>query len=89
MVRQSLRKALHNLEALACFTILIGSFALRLKITKHSFCISNTNALSLITQTNVISKYTTQFETLGSLGKVGDVALACITFFSALGCPTH
>jgi hypothetical protein len=61
MVGPSLRKTLHNLEALARFTIINEIFAPRLKITTHSACISNTSALSLITQMDALSKNTTQF----------------------------
>lgn len=85
----SLRKALRSLEALVRFTNLNGSFAPRLNITTQFACSSNTSSLSLITEMNAFYKHTTQFETLGSLEGVGDVALAYVTYFSALGHSTH
>jgi hypothetical protein len=59
--------------------------------SQHSSLAAQTQVLYhlLRTQMDALYKHTTQFETLGSLEGVGDVALAYVTYFSALGHSTH
>jgi hypothetical protein len=71
------------------FLLVVQSLGVLLQSTMIStpyLLSTNTSALSLITQLVALSKHTTKFVTLGSLGGVGYVLLACENFCYALGC---